>query len=385
MTACSVCIVGLKCYDHVSGAAIIPRYLGGIETQLATLARGLAEQGCRVSLVTYDHGQADGEVFDSVTVFKSYRPQAGIRALRGFSRMTSVWRAMRHADADVYLQMGAGAETGWVALGCRMMRPRRPFVFCLASNANYAAHLRSGFLGWEGHLYRCGLRSADLVVAQTNEQRRGLRERTGIESRVISMAIAQPEQQCDTSERNRVLWIGRISRTKRLEWLLDAAEQCPELHFDVVGSPNTSDEFVVDLVKRAEVIPNMTVHGRISAAGLNRIYGSTRVLCCTSQLEGFPTSFLEAWSRAIPVITTFDPDGTVVRHGLGAVVHSVDELSAHLRQIMNDSGLHSALGTAARRYFEENHTNAVVSQRFREQFEQLQNGGCEMLAAPSLS
>ncbi|MGH9515368.1 MAG: glycosyltransferase family 4 protein [Terriglobales bacterium] len=365
--------------------AAIPRYLGGIETQLVTLARGLAEVGCRVSLVTYDHGQADGEVFDGVAVFKAYRPHAGIRVLRGFSRMTSVWKAMRQADADVYLQMGAGAETGWVALGCRMISPTRRFVFCLASNANYAAHLRSGFLGWEGRFYRCGLRSADLVVAQTNEQRRGLRERTGIESRVIPMAIAQPEQQLDGAARNRVLWIGRISRTKRLEWLLDAAEQCPELEFDVVGSPNTSDEYVVDLLTRAEVIPNMTIHGRVSAAELNRVYGSTRVLCCTSQLEGFPTSFLEAWSRAIPVITTFDPDGIVTRYGLGAVVHSVDELSAHLRQIMNDSAWHSALGTAARRYFEENHTNAVVSQRFREQFEHLQNGTCETLAVPSLS
>ena len=384
MNSLHVCIVGLKCYDHISGAAI-PRYLGGIETQLVTLARGLAELGCRVSLVTYDHDQPEGEVFDGVTVFKSYRPQAGIRGLRGFSRMTSVWKAMRRADADVYLQMGAGAETGWVALGCRMMRPRRAFVFCLASNANYAAHLRSGLLGWEGRLYRRGLRSADLVVAQTNEQRRGLRERTGIESRVIPMAIAQPEQQLDRTERNRVLWIGRISRSKRLEWLLDAAEQCSELQFDVVGSPNTSDAYVVDLLKRAEIIPNITVHGRVSAAELDRIYGSTRVLCCTSQLEGFPTSFLEAWSRGIPVVTTFDPDGIVARHGLGAVVASVGELIAHLRQLMSDSSLHSALGTAARRYFDENHTNAVVSRRFRDQFEQLQNGTCDMLAVPSLS
>ena len=186
------------------------------------------------------------------------------------------------------------------------------------------------------------------------------------------MAIAQPEQQLDRTERNRVLWIGRISRSKRLEWLLDAAEQCSELQFDVVGSPNTSDVYVVDLLKRAEIIPNITVHGRVSATELDRIYGSTRVLCCTSQLEGFPTSFLEAWSRGIPVVTTFDPDGIVARQGIGVVIGSIDELSAHLRRIMSDSTLHSTLGTAARRYFDENHTNAIVTRRFREQFEQLQ-------------
>ncbi len=125
-----------------------------------------------------------------------------------------------------------------------------------------------GFSDGKAAFTALGYGRADLVVAQTNEQRRGLRERTGIESRVIPMAIAQPEQQLASTERNRVLWIGRISRSKRLEWLLDVAEQCPELQFDVVGSPNTSDAYVVDLLKRAEIIPNITVHGRVSATEL---------------------------------------------------------------------------------------------------------------------
>jgi glycosyltransferase involved in cell wall biosynthesis len=384
MSPLHVCIVGLKCYDHVAQKPV-PRYIGGIETQLTILAKGLSRQGCRVSLITYDHGQDDGEVFDGVAVLKSYAPETGIRGLRVIARIIKLWAAMRQADADVYLQMGAGAETGWVALGCRMMRPRRPFVFCLASNANYAAHLHSGFLGWEGHLYRRGLRSADLVVAQTNEQRRGLRERTGIESRVISMAIAQPEQQCDTSGRNRVLWIGRITATKRLEWLLEAAEQCPELQFDVVGSPNTSDEYVVDLVKRAEVIPNMTVHGRVSAAELDRVYGSTRVLCCTSQLEGFPTSFLEAWSHGIPLVTTFDPDGIVARHRLGAIAKNPDELAEQLRNIIEDKTKYAALSQAAKRYYLDNHTVEKVSRQFRNEFENLQTLSSGVIAVPSLT
>ena len=82
MSPLHVCIVGLKCYDHIA-AKSVPRYLGGIETQLTILAKGLVAQGCRVSLITYDHGQPDAEIFDGVTVFKSYHRDAGVRTSVG--------------------------------------------------------------------------------------------------------------------------------------------------------------------------------------------------------------------------------------------------------------------------------------------------------------
>src|SRR5687767_1384993 len=140
-----VCIVGLKCYDQVAGNAV-PRYLGGIETQLTVLARGLASEGCEVSLVTYDQGQPDSEIIKGVRVLKSYPPEGGIRMLRLLHpRSTRLWRAMRRADADVYLQMGAGVETGQVALGCRLVGgQRRKFVYCLASDLDFGEFFMNG-------------------------------------------------------------------------------------------------------------------------------------------------------------------------------------------------------------------------------------------------
>ena len=181
MSALRVCIIGLKCYDHIA-AKPVPRYLGGIETQLTVLARGLAGEGCRVSLITYNHGQADGELFDSVHVVKSYQPERGVRIVRSiYPRLTALWSAMRRANADIYLQMGAGDETGRVALACRTMIPRRRFVFCLASDANYKEHLNGGLKGWEGKAYKFGLRYADLIVAQTDRQRDRAPSNCGIE------------------------------------------------------------------------------------------------------------------------------------------------------------------------------------------------------------
>src|SRR5690242_19551584 len=130
-----VCIVGLKCFDQIAGKQL-PRYLGGIETQLVALAKGLCQENSEVSLITYDHGQAEVERFGGVTVYKSYPPAGGTRGVRMISRGLRFRQAMRRANADIYLQMGAGGETGMTALGCRLDRRRaRKFAYCLASDS----------------------------------------------------------------------------------------------------------------------------------------------------------------------------------------------------------------------------------------------------------
>jgi glycosyltransferase involved in cell wall biosynthesis len=295
---------------------------------------------------------------------------------------------MRRADADVYLQMGAGAETGLVALGCKLSIPRKRFVFCLASNANFGMHFRAGMFGWEGKLYQFGLRRADLVISQTNDQRDGLRRAVGLESRVVPMAVRQPkasEAVAQRPEENRILWIGRITRDKRLEWLLDAADKCPELCFDVVGAPNTASDYAERILQASTRHKNVTIHGRLSAAELEQIYENTRLLCCTSQVEGFPTSFLEAWSRGIPLVTTFDPDGIVARHRLGAIAKNPAELAGQLRNIIEDKTKYAALSQAAKRYYLDNHTVEEVSRQFRNEFENLQALSSGVIAVPSLT
>src|SRR4051794_21950736 len=101
MASLKVCIIGLKCFDHLAENPV-PRYIGGIETQLAVLAKGLRREGCDVSVITFDHGQPQTASFDGVDAIKSYNPSGGIRGLRWFSRARAVCLAMRHADADVY-------------------------------------------------------------------------------------------------------------------------------------------------------------------------------------------------------------------------------------------------------------------------------------------
>lgn len=366
--ALKVCIIGLKCYDHIAEKPV-PQYVGGIETQLAVLAKGLRREGCDVSLVTFDHGQRDVETFDGVTVFKSYPPSGGVRIIRSFARAKRLWKAMQRADADIYLQMGAGSETGLSALGRKFKSDRaRKFVFCLASDADCEGPLGASRFGLESRLYRYGIKSAGLIVAQTQKQQTNLEKSMGLKSGIIPMAVADMHNPSVARNPKSVLWVGRLMPEKRFEWLLEAARQCPDMEFHVAGTPNQPSGYAAELMSAAARIPNVRAHGRLSRADLNTLFQSAGLLCCTSMLEGFPTTFLEAWSCGLPVVTTFDPDGIVARQKLGRVVTTVDEVVAQLRALPGTPEW-SRMAEAARNYFLENYSIGTVARRFRSAFE----------------
>ena len=368
-TTLKVCIIGLKCFDHLAEKPI-PQYLGGIETQLAVLAKGLRNEGCEVSLITFDHGQRDEEVFHGVKALKSYAPAGGVRGVRGFTRAKRLWNAMRRADADIYLQMGAGSETGLVALGCRFKSSRaRRFVFCLASDADCQGPLGAGKFSLEMGLYRHGVKRAGLIISQTGKQKTNLEASLGLKSKIIPMAVPGMN---DSRERNprSVLWVGRLMPEKRFEWLLEAARQCPDIQFHVAGTPNQPSGYAAELMSAAAKIPNLRAHGKLSRTDLNNLFETSGLLCCTSMLEGFPTTFLEAWSCGLPVVTTFDPDGIVARQGLGQVVTTADELVAQLRALPNTDA-YARMSRAAKGYFLENYSVEMISRQFRIAFEEL--------------
>ncbi|HET7695331.1 MAG TPA: glycosyltransferase family 4 protein [Vicinamibacterales bacterium] len=356
MTPLRICIVGLKCYDLLAERAR-PRYVGGAERQQVLLARGLAARGHQVTLVTLDHGQADGTSHAGVTVRPAYAAAVGVPVLRFFHpRWTGLVRAMRRADPGIVYQMGGDAETGQVALWCRASG--RSFVFALASDADVDPALPLLRTRRQRVLYRAGLRRARAVVAQTEAQRSQLRAAFAVESTVIRNTSPDPGfaedgyRQRAGNEHPRLLWVGRFVPVKRLEVLLDLAAAEPGWDFHVIGSAPGSD-YGRSLEARAAALPNVTLHGGISDASLDEQYRRASVLLSTSSVEGVPTTFLEAWARGLPVVSTLDPDNVIASCGLGAVA-APDGLAAAVRAVMSQDP--AALSRRIRAHYLATHT-----------------------------
>ena len=362
-----ICIVGLKCYDLLSGAKT-PRYIGGIENQLVLLARGLVAQGFAVSFVTFDHGQPDGIEHGGIRVYKAFAGEAGIPGFRFLHpRWTGLCSALGRADADIYYQMGAGCETGQVAMWCQ--RRQKHLVFTVASDSDCVPGLPLLKSRKERCLYRYGLKKARAVVSLTYEQQRLLSTHYGISSRMFRILSPQPQFQTTPAEkRKRILWVGRISPEKRPHLLLEIARKLPEYTFDVVGDANANTDYARSFREQAKGDPSVILHGKVSNEMLQQLYAEAVLLVGTSQTEGFPVTFIEAWSRGIPVVSTFDPDGVIRSDGLGFVAETVEEIASRVREITQSPETWLAASKAAERYYLENHAVDVCMPRFKNLF-----------------
>ncbi len=332
----------------------------------------LAGGGYEVSMLTYDEGQEDGVEIDGVRVFKMCREDAGIKGLRFlWPKWTSLVAAMKRVDADIYYQNCGEYVTGQVALWCR--RHGRRFVYSVASDPDCNGRLPKMHKLRERVLYRYGLKTADKVVVQTRRQEQMLRENFGRDSIVIPMPCPGPveddyirtEQTRDRA--NRMLWIGRICEVKRPNLFLDLAEACPGLDFDVVG-PASDSEYARSVCRRAKTIANVTLHGPASRDRVSEFYKNARVMCCTSDFEGFPNTFIEAWSYGLPIVSTFDPDKLIAERGLGKVGKDVSELAVGIRKLLDSPEQWSNASQAARKYYLENHTLDRAMERFEHVF-----------------
>ena len=364
----SICFVAPNNYAILSGRTDL-RHIGGAEIQQPMIARELLRRGYPVSFITADHGQPDGIEHDGIRVYKMCAAGDGVPVFRFVHpRWTSLWSAMSRAHGDVYYQMTAGAETGQVALWCALHK--RPFFFATASDSDCDHRLPRLSRRRERALYRYGLRRATRVIVQTATQRRMLRRHFGIDAALIRACSADPTTDIGARYLMRpeappiVLWVGRFSKVKRLDRYFDVAQALPEYQFHVVGSGSPCTDYSRALETRAASIPNVVLNGHAPHAEVALFYRRAHVLCCTSDCEGYPNTFMEAWSRGLPVVSTVDPDGVIAEYGLGVATSDMSMFIDSVRRLVEVPGDWASSSARARSFWDDRHRVETTAQAY---------------------
>ena len=371
----SICFVAHFAYGAL--ASIDTGHIGGVERQTSMMAKWFAKRGWKVSMLTLDEGQADELEVEGVKVYKMCRKEAGIKGLRFFCpKWTSLNSAMKRANADIYYQNCGGYETGQVALWCK--KHNRKFVYSIASDPDCDIKLPAMHTQRDKILYRYGVKHADAIIVQTQRQQKMLQDGFGVQSIIIPMPCkgvvdSDKNVKGENSSQNNsnVLWVGRISKEKRFEWLIEVAQKCPDVTFNVLGMANTDSEYSDTLIRKSSEIPNIKMLGRVQHSDIYKYYLSSRALCCTSSYEGFPNTFLEAWSCGVPVVSTFDPDGIIAKYNLGWTASNIDELAASINESMTCKDKWQTTSKNAREYFLKNHTLEASMDKFVQIFQEV--------------
>jgi glycosyltransferase involved in cell wall biosynthesis len=105
--------------------------------------------------------------------------------------------------------------------------------------------------------------------------------------------------------------------------------------------------------------------GQVSPERAQDIIANAALLLSTSDGEGFPNTFIQAWASGTPVVSLkIDPNQIIGRLSLGAVSGNIDNCIAEIRSLINSPGGREEVAIRARRYVETEHSEAAVLANF---------------------
>ena len=342
---------------------------GGEQVQHSLLARALARRGLPVSMVVADYGQPLHMERDGIALHRAHGLTEGVPVLRFVHpRITRLWAALRRADADVYYVSCAGPQLAVVAAFAR--RHGRRVVFRIAHDRD--CDPRQLLVRWarDRALYAWGLRRADTVLAQTSQQARALRLHYGVGARIAGMLVEGDGADLPWAQRDLdVLWVNNLRPFKRPDLALQLARRLPELRLAMVGGPQSGHEVLFERTRAAaQTLPQLRFEGAVPYHEVHDYYGRARVFVNTSDTEGFPNSYLQAWRRGTPTVAFFDPDRTIARHGLGQAVGSVDEMVEAVRHLAQREDAWRAASRRCRTFMNRQHDEDGVLAPYLEAF-----------------
>lgn len=231
----------------------------------------------------------------------------------------------------------------------------------------------------EKRLYEFGLRRVDAILAQSVKQQQAMRQNYGLNSRLASMMVDEAELNLSFDERSvSVLWVSNLRELKRPDLLLELAGRVPELNVHMIGGPIPSSLPLYEEVQcKAALVPNLTFHGQIPYHDVNDFFEKARVFVNTSDIEGFPNSYLQAWARGTPVIAFFDPDNVIKREGLGCAVRNLQEMRDAVVELCSNGDLWRATSGRCKAFMAREFGQEKILAPYVEVFDHLANRGSE--------
>jgi glycosyltransferase involved in cell wall biosynthesis len=350
-------------YDRSHGRA------GGAERQMTLLARALSGRHLRVAHIVYPP-RDPVSLHDGHLTLVHRGPYAGRRRVVGGAlEAIRIWEALRAADGRVTIIRTASPVVGIAAIFTKLRR--RGFIF---SSANISDFTLEGMPGRADRaLYRVGVRLADAVVVQSEDQVELARTAFPSARRVVhipSFAEAAPSSgEGNRQDPSMFLWLGRLAGPKQPMRYVELAQAVPEARFAMIGVPEGPTPDQLDEVRSAAAsVPNLELLEPLPHSDVMALVARAAAVVNTSRLEGMPNVFLEAWAHGIPVLTLeFDPDQVVERRGLGvAAGGSWERFVAGARELWEGRARREELSKRTRAYVDEAHGIDAVAARWSE-------------------
>lgn len=355
------------------------RQMGGAEYQTALLAHGLASRGHTVGFLAtnagvHNHTQVDGiELWELPGRRKVGRRehQQGITAtvaafapdlcyIRVFPEIADCVRICRHAGVAVVTVSCGPGETSPFLLG---QHPKQTIAHLLAGES------------WDYFTSFWAIRKADVHVCNSRAYSEVMRQWFPYQT-IVTIYNGSPQPPANeirhasqTAPSGQVIWVNNFKRAKRPELYLRLAEALPLYRFVMIGAHyGRYGEALQQLIDQGP--KNLHYLGALPIEAVNQQIGQSDLLVYTTGPgnEGFGNSYIQAWLRGVPTVSTFELDGLLERKRIGRFAHNFAELVEQVRYLMSNHQERQTLGEQARQYALRHHRAEIMVRKYERLF-----------------
>jgi glycosyltransferase involved in cell wall biosynthesis len=338
-------------YKYAAGEA---NAIGGTERDIWLLSRALAAAGWSVKVgVRRALPDADRKSIDGVEY-------VGI----GHGQVLLDWyRFLASERPDWLFWEGASHLWGPLVEIAKLAGVRTIFHLAFDADAQPRRAVFRRSRWWP--LYAWGLRRADKIFVQHTGQLFMLHPRLRSKACTLPKVCPLPSPVKLHSQRQAyVAWVATLRQHKRPDLLVDIARRLPDMQFIVCGGPTDYQSppgYGIRIVQELGKLPNVNYRGQVAPEEAMKVIADAALLLCTSDEEGFPNTFTQAWSSGTPIVTLkVDPDSIIEKKRLGAISGSVDVALADIKRLMASPNQREELALRARQYISEHHNQTAV-------------------------
>ena len=150
-------------------------------------------------------------------------------------------------------------------------------------------------------------------------------------------------------EKPTIVYVGRLRRYKRVDFLLEAIAKIPDAHLLVAGR-GEEEGALRDLADRMGIADRVRFLGFVSDLERASLLQRAWINVTASSAEGWGLTVIEAARYGTPTVAMAAGGLTeaVVDNKTGLLAHSAEEMFEKLRLLLQDDDLRAGLGEAAR-------------------------------------
>ncbi len=236
----------------------------------------------------------------------------------------------------------------------------------------HAAHRRRRW--WP--LYAWGLARTDRIFVQHEGQLVRLHPRWQSKAHILPKICILPGVTGDAiagrphcERENYVAWVAMLGQFKRPDILIEIARKTPAIRYVVCGGPIVNfmapPGYGERIVNELRMVSNVEFLGQVAPEKSQQVIANAALLLSTSDVEGFPNTFVQAWASGTPVVSLkIDPDHLIERMGLGAVCGTADRAIAEITSFMNSPHRRDEIAIRAQRLVSQNYSATAAVKSF---------------------